>query len=319
MGQHFLLSAKARTLSLVSVARMSEEEARSVFQAIRWSDNEGAPYCPKCGCCDVYGYKARARWKCQACKLQFSLTSGTLFANAKLPMRDYLLAIAIFCNGAKGHSALQLSRDLDCQYKTAFVLAHKLREAMVADDKATASGEVEIDGAYFGGYVKPANLKSQRVDRRKAENQTGKRRVVIVVRERGGRTLTFVTKSEDAAVPKIRQIVEKGSTLYADEAAHWDQLHASYEAKRINHSEAYSKDGACTNMAESFFSRLRRMELGTHHHISGAYLDAYATEANWREDHRRVSNGEQYLMVAAATIKHNVSAKWAGYWQRSFA
>ena len=319
MGQHFLLSAKARTLSLVSVARMSEEEARSVFQAIRWSDNEGAPYCPKCGCCDVYGYKARARWKCQACKLQFSLTSGTLFANAKLPMRDYLLAIAIFCNGAKGHSALQLSRDLDCQYKTAFVLAHKLREAMVADDKATASGEVEIDGAYFGGYVKPANLKSQRVDRRKAENQTGKRRVVIVVRERGGRTLTFVTKSEDAAVPKIRQIVEKGSTLYADEAAHWDQLHASYEAKRITHSEAYSKDGACTNMAESFFSRLRRMELGTHHHISGAYLDAYATEANWREDHRRVSNGEQYLMVAAATIKHNVSAKWAGYWQRSFA
>ena len=64
---------------------------------------------------------------------QFSVTSGTIFASRKLPIRDYLLAIAIFVNGAKGHSALQLSRDLDCQYKTAFVLAHKLREAMAAD------------------------------------------------------------------------------------------------------------------------------------------------------------------------------------------
>lgn len=303
----------------MSVARMSEEEARAVFQAIRWADNEGAPYCPKCGCCDVYGYKTRALWKCKACQHQFSLTSGTIFANAKMPMRDYLLAIAIFCNGAKGHSALQLSRDLDCQYKTAFVLAHKLREAMGAHEPATASGEIEIDGAYFGGYMKPTNFKKDRIDRRKAANQTGKRRVVIVVRERGGRTMTFVTKTEDAAVPHIHRMVEKGSIIHADEASHWDKLAARFETKRINHSESYSAGGACTNMAESFFSRLRRMELGTHHHISGAYLSAYAAEADWREDNRRVSNGEQYLMVAAASIKHSVSAQWAGYWQRSAA
>ena len=297
---------------------MGEEEARSVFQAIRWSDNEGAPYCPKCGCCDVYAYKTRALWKCKACTHQFSLTSGTIFANHKLPLRDYLLAIAIFCNGAKGHSALQLSRDLDCQYKTAFVLAHKLREAMAFDNQdMTASGEVEIDGAYFGGYVKPANWKENRRDRRLAKNQNGKRRVVIVVRERGGRTLTFVTKTEDASVPKIREIVAKGSIIYADEASHWDQLQAKYETRRINHSAVYSDGEACTNMAESFFSRLRRMELGTHHHISGVYLAAYAAEADWREDHRRVSNGEQYLMVAAASIKHQASEQWAGYWQRS--
>ena len=78
----------------------------------------------------VYAYKTRTLWKCKACSHQFSVTSGTIFASRKLPVRDYLLAIAIFVNGAKGHSALQLSRDLDCQYKTAFVLAHKIREAM---------------------------------------------------------------------------------------------------------------------------------------------------------------------------------------------
>src|SRR6185437_11101166 len=99
--------------------------------------------------------------------------------------RDLLAAIAIFVNGAKGHSALQLSRDLDCQYKTAFVLAHKLREAMGAADKgAKVSGEVEIDGMYTGGYVKPTNYKEHRRDRRLAINQNGKRQVVIVARER---------------------------------------------------------------------------------------------------------------------------------------
>jgi hypothetical protein len=100
------------------------------------------------------------------------------------------LAIAIFVNGAKGHSALQLSRDLDCQYKTAFVMAHKIREALASEaNGATVSGEVEVDGAYFGGHVRPANKKADRIDRRLAENQTGKRRVVVIMRERKGRTL----------------------------------------------------------------------------------------------------------------------------------
>ncbi len=121
-----------------------------------------------------------------------------------MPIRDILLAIAIFVNGAKGHSALQLSRDLDCQYKTAFVLAHKIREAITADcDERTLAGEVEVDGAYFGGYVKPANEKANRIDRRKAEHQTGKRKVVVVMRERGGETLPFVFRSEAASVSTI--------------------------------------------------------------------------------------------------------------------
>jgi transposase-like protein len=318
MSQHFLLSAKARTLSLASVARMSEEEAREAFKAIRWSDNEGKPYCPKCGCADVWACRNRPLWQCKGCDHQFSVTSGTIFANRKLAIRDILLAIAIFVNGAKGHSALQLSRDLDVQYKTAFVLAHKIREAMVSTDKgATVSGEVEIDGCYVGGYVKPANLKEHRRDRRLSVNRNGKRRVVIVARERNGKTLTFVAKSEDAGVPGLRDRIEVGSTVYADEASHWDQLHARYLTKRINHSQAYSADDACTNQAESFFSRLRRAEIGTHHHISGPYLAAYAAEMDWREDNRRVSNGEQYMLAANAAAKHAVSAQWKGYWQRS--
>lgn len=318
MSQHFLLSKHARSLSLARVARMSEEEARDAFKQIRWASTEGEPVCPHCGCLGVYAYKSRPVFKCKACDHQFSVTSGTIFASRKLPISTYLLAIAIFVNGAKGHSALQLSRDLDCQYKTAYVMAHKIREAMAAEvETMKAGGVVEIDGAYFGGYVKPANYKENRRDRRLAINQNGKRRVVVIMREREGRTLPFVFKSEAEAVPTIESRIDASATVHADEASHWDRLHARFLTKRINHEWAYSDEGACTNKAESFFSRLRRAEIGTHHHIAGPYLKAYAREMAWREDRRRMSNGEQYLMIANAALTHPVSRQWKGYWQRN--
>jgi transposase-like protein len=317
VAQHFLLSAKARTLSLKAVGRMSDEEAHDAFQQIRWSDNNGEPYCPKCGCVAVYKYETRKLWKCKGCNHQFSVTSGTIFANRKMPIRDILLAIAVFVNGAKGISALQLGRDLDCQYKTAFVLAHKLREAINGGDKGKVSGNVEIDGCYVGGYVKPANWKENRRDRRLACNQNGKRRVVVILRERGGKTLPFVFRSEDAAVPTIESHVAPGSTIFADEASSWDTLHDRYLTKRINHGEAYSTAEACTNQAESFFSRLRRAEIGQHHHISGPYLGGYASEMSWREDNRRLSSGELYLIATNAALKAPVSRTWKGYWQRT--
>ena len=205
MCQHFLLSAKARTLSLASVARMSESEATDMFRKVRWAATDGEPVCPKCGCVVCYEYATRPIFKCKACERQFSRHERHLFSSRKLPMRDYLMAIAIFVNGAKGVSALQLSRDLNVQYKTAFVLAHKLREAMAAEHKGKVlRGHVEIDGAYFGGHVKPTNRKADRVDRRLAEHQTGKRRCVVVMRERGGHTLPFVVITEDQAVPLVR-------------------------------------------------------------------------------------------------------------------
>jgi transposase-like protein len=317
MSQHYLLSASARTLSIATVARMTDQEAQETFRQIRWHSTNGDPVCPRCGCLAVSAFKTRPIFKCKACEHQFSVTSGTIFASRKLPIRTVLLAIALFVNGAKGHPALQLSRDLDVQYKTAFVLQHKLREALAAEKTdATVSGEVAVDGAYFGGHVRPANHKENRVDRRLAENQTGKRQVVVVAREKGGKTLPFVFKSEGEALATLGDRIEVGSTVHADEARHWDALHSRYLTKRINHQESYSTDEACTNDAESFFSRIRRAEIGIHHHISGAYLDKYAAEMAWREDHRRVSNGEQYLILVNSALAHPVSRQWKGYWQR---
>ncbi len=298
--------------------RMTEGEAFETFKTIRWVETEGKPICPRCACAAVYSYKARRIFKCKGCNKQFSVTTDTIFASRKMEIRNILAAIAIFVNGAKGHSALQLSRDLDCQYKTAFVLYHKIREALASKEtNQKVSGEVEIDGAYFGGYIKPANYKEHRLDRRTRYVQNGKRRVVVIMRERNGRTLPFVFKSEVASISTIEKHVAAGSTIYADDANSWDALHAKYLTKRVNHSVAYSDNGACTNMAESFFSRVRRAEIGIHHHIAGAYLNSYAAEMAWREDNRRVSNGELYLIATNAALTSPVSRQWKGYWQRA--
>src|SRR5580704_10972653 len=112
MAQHFLLFSAAKTLSLASVFGMSDAEAEETFRKVRWPDTAGDPVCPHCGSLDAYDCRRSKapRFRCGGCRKDFSITSGTLFASHKLPLRGYLAAIAIFCNEVKGKSALALSR-----------------------------------------------------------------------------------------------------------------------------------------------------------------------------------------------------------------
>jgi transposase-like protein len=323
MAQHYLLSRAAKTLSLASVFTMKDAEAEMAFRRIRWADTNGEPVCPHCGGVDAYDcrrLKGAPRFRCRACGKDFSITSGTLFASHKLPLRAYLAAIAIFCNEVKGKSALALSRDLNVSYKCAFVLLHKLREAMAEELKGREVGRkgrtAEVDSGYFGGYVKPANMRQHRADRRFIENKSDKRKAVIVIRERGGDTIPAVFHNEKAAINFIRSRIAPGTIVNADESPNWNELHARFEMKRINHEEAYSLDGACTNWAEEFFSRMRRAEIGHHHHIAGPYLLRYAQEASWREDNPREANGEQVERLAGLAMKRKPSVDFSGYWQR---
>jgi transposase-like protein len=317
MAQHFLLSAQARTLSLKAIYAGGEDKAFATFRKLRWPQTDGEPVCPYCGSLNAYT-TARRRFACKDCRKQYSVTSGTILASRKMAFVDLLAAICIIANGAKGISALQLARDLDCQHKTAFVLAHKIREALASESKGRElDGDVEVDGAYFGGHIRPANKAANRVDRRLAQYQTGKRRVVIAFRERKGRTMTFVSRRESDGVDIAKRIVRRTAIMHADEGSHWDMLHAGWQVHRINHSEAYCTGDDCTNQAESYFSRLRRMVSGQHHFVSPQYLHQYAAHAAWLEDHRREDNGALAHRMIGLAMAHPVSRNWKGYWQRS--
>jgi transposase-like protein len=205
--QHFLLSTKAHTLSVKQVMEMTEVEAFEVFKEIHWGAGEEVA-CPVCGVVERhYFQRTRRQWRCKACNHTFSVTSGTIFAFHKLPLKVYLAVIALYANAVKGISALQLSRDLGVQYKTAFVLAHKIRESLMEHrDDAPLAGEVHMDGAYVNGHIRPKNKKAERIDRRLAKHQKPSKRCVFVMRqkceelaeERSGaaKTLTFVIKNE---------------------------------------------------------------------------------------------------------------------------
>ena len=302
MSQHFLLSAKARTLSVLKVMQMTNAEAFTVFKELRWGAGEEVA-CPCCGVIGKHAFRRdRKQWRCVDCGHTFSITSGTIFANHKLPLRTYLAAIAVYTNAVKGISALQMSRDLGVQYKTAFVLAHKIRESLMEQrEPGKLDGEVHMDGAYVNGYIRPKNKKEDRIDRRLAVNQRPDKRCVFVMRQKSQelaagavKTLTFVLKSENQIdVGNLADAyLTRSSKICADESNAYDALHAKFETRRVNHSVEYrAPDGTTNNLAESYFSRFRRMQYGQCHKLGNLYLANYANEAAYREDTRRWANG----------------------------
>ncbi|MCP4602769.1 MAG: IS1595 family transposase [Proteobacteria bacterium] len=318
MPQHFLKCSRARSLSVKEVMRMTEEDAFDLFRKLRWPDSDGKPICPHCGHERSYLIRTRNIYKCAACRQNFSVTSGTIFHSAKLELRDYLAVIALFVNAVKGISALQISRDVGISYKAAFVLLHKLREAIEdGRNMLVLNGEVEIDGAYYGGHVRPGNVGR---DGKRPSNKRRKKCVLTLV-QRGGPTIPMVVPSEStkSVLEAARRHISPGSVVHADEHAAYDALHARYEVFRINHRWSYSDGIACTNQAESFHARMRRAEIGQYHRISARFLQRYAFEAAYRSDRRAVDNGSIFAELTEMALNHPVSREWKGYWQKRAA
>lgn len=115
-------------ISINAVLNMSDDEALAIFKKLRWLNTNGEPVCPSCDARQCYHSRTRPIYTCKACSQQFSVTSGTLFAHRRLALKQYLLAVVIFAHSPGGISCARLSRALGVQYKTAYVLANKLRE-----------------------------------------------------------------------------------------------------------------------------------------------------------------------------------------------
>lgn len=287
------------------------------------------PKCPKCdsaawtlGDHSRPGDKRQFRCKSNPCRKKFSVTSGTLLHSRKKDFVTFLIAIKLFVSGAKGISSIQLGNEADVANKTAWVLAHKMREAQIKNQLGRQlCGIVEIDGSTYGGYYHQVNEKSERIDRRKLGNITGKEMSVVVARERStkervGLSVCTVVPHEADSRPFIVDCVDRFAKVYADDGSHWDSLRVAFDVEQVNHSQRYYDKGVCTNQAESFFSRVDRMEMGTHHHIAGPYLWGYACDAVWREDLRRETQAERFNSILSGLLGNPVSRTMKGYWQR---
>jgi transposase-like protein len=289
---------------------MTEDEAYAYFVSIRFKDNGGKAQCPHCGCGACYEYQARRIFKCINCEKQFSVTTKTEFSGRKLSFRQILELISEFALAAKGISAVQMSKNLGISYETAFYRMHDLRRAMQRSHEGTVlDTPVEIDGAEFGGYIKPKNLKEERKDLRRIPYRSKNKQVVCVVRERhrGGRNRVVVGKTEGQAAKLLPKFIKPGTKIYADWGRGFNFLADKHPMRRIKHLvEYWRKPNIHTNNAECFFSMLRRMERGIYHHISGPYLEGYANEMCWRQDRRRTDTKTVFKDLCVITMSLNI-------------
>jgi len=280
----------------------SDDDCLDYIEAMRWPGGEiGCVHCGLIGRISKItrekGKNKRTRlYQCLACGKQFSATSGTIFNDTHLPLTKWFMAIAMICEAKKGMSALQLQRHLGVNYRTAWHLAHRIREAM--QDSGMLSGVVEVDET----YLTPKKPRKGRPYVKKEKED-----VVLGLRERGGRLrlIPIADAKMTSIEPEILKHVSKNAIIHTDESAvyqiigkrHWGGRH-----RTINHKSAYAIGDLHTNTVENAFSLLKRGVYGTFHKVSIKHLGRYCNEFSFRFNRR----GEQLAMfdVTLKNIAH---------------
>ena len=308
----------ARAATPFEVASLTEEEARAEFAYYRFIENDGIPFCSDCGSEALIEYKCRPILKCKDCGFKFSLTSGTDFAYRKLSYKKILCIITQFVVAYQGCSAREIRRNIRSigNYKTAWVWAHKVRAALRRKESSiTLGGEVEVDGAQVGGYVRPKNTKKERQDARKIFNRDSFRKMhVVLARERGGPARAWIAKEEEQAVSRIMNELRPGTRVITD-AGKWADFREKFELRQVPHKVTYYTPEACTNLVESGFRVLRGME-SIHRHIASTYLDFYASELAWRLD-RTLPDVEARLKSVMSAMLVGGRSPMTGYFLKA--
>jgi transposase-like protein len=298
---------------ITDIARFLTDEAaaQEALANLRWPD--GNVTCPLCdGGKKVYEVKyvhrdartgevkpsVRKQWKCGACRKKFSVTSGSIFEGAHIPVGKWIYAIFLMCSSKKGVSANQLSRELNVTYKTAWFMCHRVREAMLQEPLAGMLGKhdgfVELDETYVGG-----KKKNNRHAKRTAA--AGKKIAVMTLMDREGdvKTVKVPNVRKETLQALAKPLVDKDAYVITD-------AHLSYEGLRdhfaghgtVDHSKEYVRGLVFhTNFAESYHSLMKRGIVGAFHHISEKHIGRYLAEFDRRWNTRKESDGERVVNV----------------------
>jgi len=282
----------------------TDDECVEYLANLRWPDGVR---CVTCGTDKVRQYASptekqpnRKIYQCQepTCQQQFTATSGTIFHDTHLPLTKWFLALSIVVDAKKGISAKQLQRHLSVGYKTAWYLAHRIRQAMEETDRPLLSGTVEIDEMYIGGR--------QRGHKGKRANKD----VVVGMRQRGG-PMRLVT-TEDAKAETLYNVIadrvaKDVDTIMTDENTAYNfKLTKYYRAKhrRIKHKRhVYVRGDVHTNTVENAFSLFKRAVIGTYHQLSIKHLQRYLNEFEYRFNRREQPNRFEETLARMAKGK----------------
>ena len=266
-----------------------EDKAREHLEAMRWPNG---PWCPHCGSENVKRLEGKSHTAgalyCRDCRKKFTVAIGTLFERSHIPLHKWVLAFHLMAASKKGMSAHQLHRMLDVTYKTAWFMAHRIREAMREPAGAGPLGGpntvIEVDETFIGGKAK-----------NRADGKVPPKEAVMALVERDGRVRSFHVASVNAATlrPILTAQLDRKSYLMTDEAPYYTGTGREFGGHgTVNHSiEEYVRGGFWhTNTVESYFSILKRGLIGTYHHVSPKHLKRYVGEFDFRYNARHISD-----------------------------
>jgi transposase-like protein len=274
-----------------------DKTCRAYLEQQLWN---GRPVCPHCGCQQVYRLADGKNFKCgnkKTCDKKFTVTTGTMYENTKLPLSTWFAAIWLITAHKKGISSCQLARDLNITQKSAWFVLHRIR--LVMGDPAPEPLEflVEVDETYVGGTF--ANMHRGR-RKKHQENGTDNKIAVMGMVERGGKAKLKVI-GDNSFKDMVRTHVDTTAVVITDSHAAYEGLDKEYAGhETLNHKiEEYKRDIFYTNTVEGFFSTFKRGYIGIYHWMSPKHLHRYCEEFSHRYNSRVLKDYERFTLTIA--------------------
>ena len=269
-----------------------EDSARRYFEEQKWGKDGEKRYCPHCGSFKTKVAKHKMPYRCSSCYKHFSIRTKSVLAESNIPLHKWLMAIYLLNTNLKGISSRKLASDLDVTQKTAWFLAHRIREAMNRESSMFTS-PTEADETYIGGLECNKHESKRNHDGRGTKGKVA----VLGVKERESKKVAVKVAPDTTGKTLsgfIGSHVKAGTTVYTDEHKGYNPIAVEYDRKSVKHSLGEYVDGQIhTNGMESFWSVLKRGYIGTYHRLSEKHLQRDADEFAGRHNKRPLATMDQ--------------------------